>query len=159
MTLTAEGKVHGGTVAYAEVELYGVVITTITEGSPRSKGARGEEVRNNPRYQSPQNFLESKNHAEQNVLGDVADEIDGAMGNPESMRGVPKPAAEGFIHLHVEQTVCAACRQGLADHPVTLLPGVVKQFSSEYPSMVIVITNELTDEVLIVENGSLVGAL
>src|SRR4029077_17210533 len=78
--MTTEGKVKGGTTGAAKAEIEGVPRTPFTEGSARSKGAKGATVNTNTRYGSPQSFGGTKNHAEQNILGDIADEIDRAQG-------------------------------------------------------------------------------
>jgi len=102
---------------------------------------------NNPRYKSPQKFGGTKNHAEQNVLGDMADKLDA--------RFPAKTDAKGEIYMLVEQEVCSACRQGLSNPDV--LSGVVKQFSSEYSNITLIITNQRTSEVMFVKNGQLIN--
>jgi hypothetical protein len=153
--VTAEGKVQGNTSATAKAEVEGVDKSIFTEGSTRSKGSRAATVRNNPRYASPQKFGGTKNHAEQNVLGDIADEIDQVKGFKPAMKGKPKPGVNGKIHIHVEQEVCSSCRQGLNNPEV--LPGVVQQFSAEFPNVTLVITNPRTSEVLFVRGGKVIS--
>lgn len=152
--ITTEGKVQGGATAAAKTEVDGVASSIFKEGSTKSKGASAAVVKTNTRYKSPQSFGATKNHAEQNILGDIADEIDTAKNFNPTLRGTPKPDVKGKIQLHIEQEVCAACRQGLANPDV--LPGVVKQFSAEYPNVTIVITNMRTQEVLFVRGGKVI---
>lgn len=152
--ISSEGKVQGGATAAAKTEVEGVTQSIFKEGSTKSKGASASAVKTNTRYKSPQSFGATKNHAEQNILGDIANEIDQGKNFSPSLRGTPKPEATGKIQLHIEQEVCAACRQGLANPAV--LPGVVKQFSTEYPNITIVITNMRTPEVLFVRGGKVI---
>jgi hypothetical protein len=152
--LSAEGKVQGGTTAAAKAEIEGLPEAIYKEGSTKSKGATAATVNTNTRYRSPQSFGATKNHAEQNILGDIADQLDKSKGFDAALKGTPKPGVGGKIHLHVEQEVCGPCRQGLANPDV--LPGVVKQFSAEYPNVTIVITNARTSEVMFVRGGKVV---
>jgi outer membrane protein OmpA-like peptidoglycan-associated protein len=146
--VTAQG-VKGGTSAAAKPKIEGFADDVITEGSTRSKGASAATVENNPRYQSPQKFGGTKNHAEQNVLGDLADKLD--------VTFAKKADAKGNLYMLVEQEVCSSCRQGLANADV--LPGVVKQFSGEYPNITLIISNKRTAEVLFVRDGKVINYL
>ncbi len=145
-TVTSEG-VKGGTSAAAKPKIEGFAEEIITEGSTKSKGASAATVRNNPRYQSPQKFGGTKNHAEQNVLGDLADKLDATF--------TSKTDAKGNVYVLVEQEVCSACRQGLTNPEVDA--GVVKQFSQEYPNITLIVTNNRTPEVLFVKGGKIVN--
>jgi hypothetical protein len=151
--VNAEGKVVGGTTAAAKTEVPGLSRSLFVEGSTKTKGASAAKVPTNTRYKSPQSFGATKNHAEQNILGDIADEIDKAKQFAADLKGKPKTGVTGEIHLHVEQSVCASCRQGL-NSDASL--GVVGQFSSEYPNVTLVITNMETAEVLFVRGGKIV---
>ncbi len=138
-----KGKVTGGTVAAAMVEIKGVRRGPFAEGSPRSKGKPGETVRNNPRYQSPQEYGSTQNHGEQNLLGDLADKIDEAYGVGSEV--------EGRVHIQVEQPPCSPCRQGGGNPEVDL--GVIPQFSAEFPNLRVVVTNARNSEVIVLLDG------
>jgi hypothetical protein len=142
-------KIEGGTVAAAKPKIDGLPPTPIAGGSPSAKGGKGAT---NSRYTAPQPDPRARDHAEQDALGTLSDQIDETRGFDPALKGAPKPDVHGRVHMLVEQEVCAACTQGLdADAP----PGVIRQFSDEYPNVRIIIANRRTPEVLVVENGTM----
>ncbi len=140
------GQGEGGTVAAAMVEVEGVGggRSLFVGGSSRSQGKRGETVSNNPRYQSPQELGSTQNHAEQNLLGNVAKEVGAAVGFEVG----------GRVHIQIEQEPCSACRQGGGNPEVDL--GVIPQFSLEFPNLTVVVTNARNDEVIVLLAGGVV---
>ena len=149
---SAEGTKQG-TVAAAETWIDGLKGRVFVDGSPNSKAVaqRGE---NNPRYQSRSKFSGDWNHAEQNVLGAVADAIVEARGLTGEE---PKPEVTGTIHLRVEQRACSACRTGLPLGSKAEDAGVIKQFSDEFPNLTLIISDMEERELLVVRGGEMVG--
>lgn len=135
---------EGGTVAAAMVEIEGVEPFVEVEGSPRSKGKPGETVSNNSRYQSPQKYGSTQNHAEQNLLGNIAKKVGAAVGFEVG----------GRVHIQVEQEPCSACRQGGGNPEVDL--GVIPQFSRDFPDVTVVVTNVRNNEVIVLLGGGVI---
>jgi hypothetical protein len=108
----------------------------------------------NQRYQSPSEFPASKNHAEQNILGEIGNGIETKFPHLKGKGDIttPKPEVEGSVKMIVDQDVCSACKQGLKNKDTDL--GVIGQFSKEYPNMTLVVTNFETKEILVIKNGT-----
>lgn len=137
----ARGKVTGGTVAAARVNVAGVNRTLFVEGSPYSK-PRNARL-NNPRYPSRQKHGSTRGHAEQNLAGDIGDAIAEAHGSAASVAG--------RIHIHVEVPPCSSCRSGARN--TRAAQGPLAQLSAEFRNQVLIITNALNSEVMVLRGG------
>lgn len=144
---TADG---GGVVASGKAEIGhpGIDNAPYTRGSTH---AQPEPAVHNPRYGHPNRGEDwaklFDNHAEQNVLGDIANKID------EVYAGrIPRTDVTGTVKMAVDQKVCNACRAGLEEGEA----GILKQFSNEFPSVTVMITAADTSEILVIKAGKVV---
>jgi hypothetical protein len=136
----------GGVVASGKAEFghAGVDDAKYTAGSTH---AQVEPV-HNPRYGHPnrgENWAKLlDNHAEQNVLGDIANKIDDVYAGK-----IPRTDVTGTVKMAVDQKVCNACRAGLSDGQA----GILKQFSNEFPNVTVMISATDTAEILVIKAG------
>jgi hypothetical protein len=137
----ARGKVTGGTVAAARVNVAGVKRTLFVEGSPYSKPKIARS--NNPRYPSRQKHGSTRGHAEQNLAGDIGDAIAEAHGSAASVAG--------RIHIHVEVPPCSSCRSGAKN--TRAARGPLSQLSAEFRNQVLIVTNAVNSEVIVLRGG------
>jgi hypothetical protein len=156
-TRNLEGQIEGGTVGAGKVDLKNpgknIPEEKVFSGaSPEGqvKGG-GDKAIHHDRYKSPQADVRSQNHAEQNILGGMADDILEQFPDLKKVsKNIPKPDINGNVHLVVDQAVCSACRQGLES---TVDAGIIKQFSKEFPDLVLHITAIGSKEIMVVKNG------
>ena len=144
-------KWEGGTVGAGKAEFGHFDVDGVFTGA----STKAQDIRppqHNRRYEYPgkdnrggQQFTD---HAEQTILGDIANRLDAAY------KGVPREQIQGTVKLTVDQAVCNACRQGLA----TSTPaGIIRQFSEQFPSVRLLLTNTETGEILIIQGGRILG--
>ena len=134
---SSAGQLEGGTVASGKGEFDRPGLEGPFTGG--SKNARPDGVKPNSRFQSARpNEPRYSGHAEQTVLGDVANKLD------EVYKGVPKDQIKGTVKMTVEQQVCSVCRQGSP-------PGIFLKFSNEYPNVRIFVTAQDTSEIVIIQ--------
>jgi hypothetical protein len=86
------------------------------------------------------------NHAEQTIVGNLADKID------DVFKGVPKSKVEGTLKMVVDQPVCAACRHGLKKG---IGASPIKKFILGFPNATIIISAANTNEILIIKAGKI----
>jgi hypothetical protein len=136
----------GGTVAAGKAETK----PPVQGGTGASPHAQRGTPTHNLRYQYPYAQEEwaavLSNHAEQTVLGDIADKLDQARKSR-----TPRDHVTGTIKMTVDQAVCSACRSGLEGGA----PGILKQFTTEFPGVTLMITASDTSEVLVIKAGKL----
>ncbi len=131
------GSTEGGTIAVGRTDLEGLQSRLFDGASAEAGGTV------HPRYQ-PANPI-YPGHAEQNLLGRVADAIEEL--------GLTGSQIEGkTLYIRVEQTVCSSCRAGIFNTVEN--PGVILQFSREFPQLTIEVTAANTAEVLKIRNGA-----
>lgn len=120
-----------------------------------STNAQTPPSSHNTRYQSPQKSTTTWNHAEQTILGDLANDIDNALAK---VPGMTADKVKGTVSLTVDQAVCSACRQGFSGNAAA---GVVKQFVDQYPGLRLIISNTQAgmkgSELLIIQGGKILG--
>gem|GEM_PF-3844556 len=121
-------KNEGGTVAVGKVDIPESPINDLFPGA--STNAQIKPIAHNTRYKSPNPV--NSNHAEQTVLGNIANKLDNTIGNKN---------VAGTIHIQVDQAVCSSCKSGL-NNPKSRA-GVIKQFSEEFPNLTINLTDNL----------------
>ena len=87
------------------------------------------------------NFPRMLNHAEQDNLGQIADDIDKVLNinkNDKSSKAMQiRESVTGKVHMYVDREVCANCTAGFNPNNTTL--GSIIQFSKEFPNIEIVI--------------------
>jgi hypothetical protein len=128
--------VQGGTMAVGRTDIEGLQGRLFKGASAEAGGTA------HPRY-TPSNPV-YPGHAEQNLLGSFADAIHGA--------GISRTSLQGkTLYIRVEQVVCSSCRAGIFS--VVENPGVIRQFSNEFPELIIEITASYSPEVLRIRNG------
>jgi len=137
-----KNKVTGGTVAAARVNLPGLRKNLFTAGSTLSKGPTGNTIELNLRFPSPQDHGATKNHAEQNLFGDIADARD---------HGGIDPLAAARIHAHIEARPCNSCIQGSTNEKTP--PGSLVQYSKAFPNDEIFATNDQNSDVKVWRGG------
>ena len=138
------GITTGGTVAAGKLLIEGIPSKTFSAGSKKAYKEGDQTV--NTRYQSPSENPQFRDHAEQTVLGDIADHLDQQIKDKK----VSGRDVTGEIVIHVDQPVCNICRQGLN---TTADPGIIKQFSEQFPNLTIIFTGEGMTSPLIVRGG------
>jgi hypothetical protein len=147
---TADG---GGVVASGKAEFRhaGVDDAKYSAGSTH---AQVEPAVHNPRYGHPnrgENWAKLlDNHAEQNVLGDIANKIDDVYAGK-----IPRTDVTGTVTMTVDQKVCNACRAGLQDGQA----GILKQFSNEFPNVTVMIGDDGWDGLVHALDGLAASAL
>jgi hypothetical protein len=129
----------GGTVASGKIQITGLS-NEIFLGASSNAQAKGEVV--NQRYKSvnPINI----NHAEQDMLGKIADHLDFVLGNKSK-------TATGEILIKIEQKMCSSCASGLKNSLAA--NGIIKQFSLEYQNINLVIDDSFQQ--LVIKNGQI----
>jgi hypothetical protein len=143
----SDDAVVGGTVGAARTDIPGIDPDKPTIGrSPLAHGPK-EASTINPRYQSPADTVAAKGHAEQTLTGNLANEIDQLIADGKLTQGDLKGKT---VWMLIDQEVCSYCASGL-DSPVA--PGVLAQFSQEYPLLTIQIKNLRTSDLLILQGG------
>lgn len=139
-----KGSNSGGTVAAGKAE----TVPPVEGGTGASPHAQSGTPHNNPRYQYPHADEDwaavLRNHAEQTVLGDIADNLD------KAIKGlIPREQVTGTIKMTVDQAVCSACRGGLDSGSA----GIIKQFTTQFPNVTVMVSAAGTSELLVVKGG------
>ncbi|NJO00358.1 MAG: hypothetical protein HC880_00580 [Bacteroidia bacterium] len=155
-------KATDGTVAASRAEISIQGRTIVIEKIGASQKARITGIANQ-RYlnkykenRAPFNFVEAVNHAEQDNLGQIADEIDvnlGLLGHQTTTANQVRNSVKGKIYMFVEQKVCSNCTAGFEAVHKTF--GPLKQFSDEYPYIELTIQNAENNIILIVKAGQI----
>ncbi len=143
-------KWEGGTVAVGATDIPGLQDQVFRGGSKEAGGPA------NKTFESPQDFGATKNHAEQNLGG----QLDAKLQDLISQGKLTPADLEGkSVFIHVDQEVCSVCRQGLnpTKSGATVDPGVLGQMSQKYPGLTFEITNSNTGEVLTVKGGKIIS--
>jgi hypothetical protein len=148
-------RVEGGVVAAAKTEIHPDIDRLATDpylGASKHAGGTAP----NRRYGHPgrgQDWAKHlDDHAEQTILGDVANKLDDFRADR-----LAREEVKGTILMAVDQDVCTACRAGLSGGSA----GIIKQFSSEFPNVKVIITSMSTSggqaskEVLVIMRGKL----
>ncbi|UII32129.1 hypothetical protein LVD17_27985 [Fulvivirga ulvae] len=149
-------EVTGGTVGAGKTSVDDEILTGSSTYAQVSKGSKGSAVHHD-RYSYPGTHGAAKNHAEQTILGKAADKFERKFKIPKDQRrnvNIPKKSVEGTLNMHIDQAVCAACRQGFKGSKNSAA-GIIKQFSQEFPNVQIVATAANTGEIIIIKNGIL----
>jgi Zeta toxin len=133
-------SVTGGTVAIGVTDIPGLQNEVFRGGSKEAGGPA------NKTFESPQKHGGTKNHAEQNVGG----QLDAKLQEMMAQKNIQADEITGNVYMHVDQVVCGACRQGV-DSDVA--PGIVSQMSAKYPKIEFTFTNSQTGEVIVVKGG------
>ncbi len=142
-------KWEGGTVAVGATDIPGLQDQVFRGGSKEAGGPA------NKTFESPQDFGATKNHAEQNLGG----QLDAKLQELIAQGKITPADLEGkSVFVHVDQEVCSVCRQGLSPTKsgTTVDPGVLSQMSQKYPGLTFEITNSNTGEVLTVKGGKII---
>ena len=139
-----KGTNSGGTVAAGKAE----TVPPVEGGTGASPHAQSGTPHHNPRYQHPHAQEDwaavLRNHAEQTVLGDIADKLD------DAIKGlIPRDQVTGTIKMTVDQAVCSACRSGLNDGSA----GIIKQFTTQFPNVTVMVSAAGTSEILVIKGG------
>jgi hypothetical protein len=143
----SDDAVVGGTVGAARTDIPGIDPGKPVIGRSPLAHAEGEASTINPRYQSPADTPAAKGHAEQTLTGNLANEIDQLIAGGKLTQGDLQGKT---VWMLIDQEVCSYCASGL-DSPVA--PGVLAQFSQEYPLLTIQIKNLRTSDLLILRGG------
>ncbi|HEX4963860.1 MAG TPA: hypothetical protein VF173_23750 [Thermoanaerobaculia bacterium] len=109
--------------------------------------AEGEESTINPRYKSPSRTTAAHGHAEQTLAGDIANATDELIAAGKLTQA---DLAGHTVWMLIDQEVCSYCAAGL-ESPVA--PGVLAQFSQDYPLLTIQIKNLRTSDLMILRGG------
>lgn len=154
-TRKADGSgFDGGTVAAGKADLNIDMPSKKEPYMGASSNAQSGAPSHNPRYESPQPSPKAKNHAEQTVLGGIADDIHASI----AKSGMNPSDVKGNISISVDQAVCSACRQGFSGD---VAAGIIKQFAEEFPNIRIIISNTEKGmkgtELLIIQGGKVLG--
>ena len=159
---------EGGAVAASKAELfvngktyntkivYGASIEArIKPGNAAATRAERAKIRSkyiaiNKKQKQPVANKQSTDHAEQDNLGNLSDEIDKVVNST----GVTKVNLKGKVYMHVDRAVCEQCTANIFSKKNTT-KGPIYLFSEEYPNLEIYITNgEVPNFVLKVKGGS-----
>jgi hypothetical protein len=143
----SDDAVVGGTVGAARTNIPGIDPDQPYIGRSPLAHSPKEASTINPRYQSPADTVAAKGHAEQTLTGNLANEIDKLIADGKLTQGDLKGKT---VWMLIDQEVCSYCASGL-DSPVA--PGVLAQFSQEYPLLTIQVKNLRTSDLLILQGG------
>jgi RHS repeat-associated protein len=143
-TLPERTATSGGTAGVAKTDLPGIESHVFKGASPKASGP----LQSGGTIFSPSTHIRFMKHAEE----DLANQIDRVITN----RGYTIQQTMGkTVQMHIEQSVCSICRQGLPGSNVPA--GVLKQLSDKHPLLTFKITNSATDEVLLIRGGKYIG--
>ena len=155
-------KLTDGTVAAsrAKIEIKGKIIEIEKIGAsqkardvPASQRYHNKNKNDGTLYDS---FPLAINHAEQDNLGKIADEIDkqlGILGNLALKAQKTRATIKGKIDMCIEQKVCTDCTAGF--NPENTTVGPLKQFSDEFPKIELIILNLENNQVIYIKAGQI----
>ncbi len=143
----SDAAVEGGTLGAARTDIPGVGPRKLFLGRSPKAHAEGEASTINPRYKAPAETAAAHGHAEQTLVGNLADDIDQLI---KAGKLTQADLQGKTVWMLIDQEVCSYCGSGL-DSPVA--PGVLAQFSQDFPLLTIQIKNLRTSDLIILRGG------
>lgn len=147
--LLINGKTYQVKTVYgASVEARIKPGNSVATRAERSK-IRSKYIAINKKRKTPVTNKQATDHAEQDNLAYMSDEIDKVLNST----GVSKKNLQGKVYMHVDRKVCEQCTANIFNKNNTT-KGPIYLFSKEYPNIDIYITNDdIPNFVLKVKDG------